>query len=187
VLAEAQFPTLLDLDADGKLLGAKNVSAVVAGDVRGFVASHMPPSLDARQMLSDALAAAKRDNKRVWVQETGTYCGPCHLLTRYLMRNRETLERQFVFLHIDSLRMEHGDEVTKPYHRTPYQGIPWIVVLDSDGKALGDSEGPQSDNFGYPSSPAGVDRFFKLIADTAPSLTAEELATLRADFSRPAK
>jgi hypothetical protein len=185
-VADLKWPALVALDANVTLLGAQTIGTLVSGDVRTFVAEHMPPALDARQLMAVALAQAKQDNKRVWVQETGTYCGPCHRLWRYLVRNRGILDSHFVFLNIDSLRLEHGDEVTKPFHRTPYQGIPWIVVLDAHGQPLGDSEGDGGKNFGYPSLPADVDRFFKLIADTAPGLTPEQIEELRADFSRPA-
>lgn len=185
-VAALTLPALIALDADGKLLGHKslNLMSHIGSDTRAFIAEHLPPQLDAEKLLADALSQAKSEGKRVFIQESGTYCGPCHLLSRYLDRNKEILGRHFVFLQIDSLRLDNGDKVMKPFHRTANQGIPWVVILDADGNSLGDSEGPDGKNFGFPSAPDGIDRFMQLLATTAPGLAADQLQLLRNDLAR---
>lgn len=53
------------------------------------LARHAPEPLDARQLLKEALAEAATSNRPVIVQETATWCGPCHRLAQYLERHRE--------------------------------------------------------------------------------------------------
>jgi hypothetical protein len=186
-IAKLRLPALVALDGQGKLLGTTSLApteSALRGNVRNFVAAHLPPALDAEVMMAAALAQAKRENKRVFVEETGTYCAPCRLLWRYLDRNRQILDPHFVFVRMDSSRAKRGDEVMRTYHRTKGQGIPWIVILDADGVALGDSDGKDGKNFGFPSAPTEIDRFIRLVGETAPRLTAADLEQLRSDLQR---
>jgi hypothetical protein len=56
-------------------------------------------------------------------------------------------------------------------------GIPWVAVLDPDGKVL-------TSFLGFPSDSTGIEEFVELLNKTAPRLTGEELEGLRRDLRR---
>ncbi len=65
--------------------------------------------------------------------------------------------------------------------RTSEGGIPWMAILDSKGKVLATSDGPEG-NIGYPNNPDRIDHFLKMLTATAHRLTSEQLAILRKDL-----
>ena len=61
-------------------------------------------------------------------------------------------------------------------------GFPFIIMLDATGRPLVDSLRPTpkgKENIGYPDSPAEIDWFMTMVQKSAPSLTPQEMATLR--------
>jgi hypothetical protein len=55
-------------------------------------------------------------------------------------------------------------------------GLPFYAILDERGKKIADSNAlPDGVNIGYPVSPAEIAAFRKLLQETAPRLTAEQL------------
>lgn len=85
---------------------------------------------------TEAVAKAKRENKKVFVDCYTLWCGPC----RYMSANVFTADSvgdymnpQFVSIKID---MEHGEgpELQKTFK---VQGYPTFLLLDADAKELG--------------------------------------------------
>ena len=144
------------------------------------LARHAPEPLDARKLMKDALAKAAVSNRRVIVQETATWCGPCHLLARFLERHRSLWEKDYLWVRIDQ-RWHGSDEVMNEIKQGYRGGIPWVAILDSDAQVLATSDGPDG-NIGFPSEQQGIDHFIEMIETTMQRMTETEVAALRTDL-----
>jgi uncharacterized protein YyaL (SSP411 family) len=134
---------------------------------------------DAQTRLADALARAKRENKRVLVEQSGAHCGWCDELATYLDRHRSLIEKDYVWIKIDR-RFAHGEAVIEKLRPKAEGGVPWMVILDSDGKPLITSDGPRG-NFGYPGDIKDRPHFAKMWRTTARRLSEAEIDILLAD------
>src|SRR5690606_5152591 len=145
-----------------------------------LLARHAPEPLDAHELLREALVEAATSNRRVIVQETATWCGPCHMVTRYLEKQRSIWEKDYLWVRIDH-RWHGSDEVMNSLKEDYRGGIPWLAVLDSDGTVLTTSEGPDG-NIGFPSSRADIEHFMSMLNSTRVRLSDDDLKALRADL-----
>ena len=141
------------------------------------LARHAPKRLNARELIEEALAEAKASNRRIFVQETATWCGPCHMLSDYLERERSIWEKDYVWVLID-LRWKENVEVMNEIKEGYRGGVPWFAILDSGGKVLATSEGPDG-NIGFPSDKTGIDHFLSMLDSTKQRMSAEDIAAMR--------
>jgi len=183
----ANSPRIAIVNAEGNVLAWTSVADLIAegGTVSpdrllAFLQPHAPARLDARQLLEDALARARAENKRVLVQQTATWCGPCWLLSRFLDQHRPIWEKDYIWVKIDE-RWEHAREVIDPLRRGAEGGIPWMAILNAEGQVLVTSNGPDGENVGFPSAsePNGIRHFVRMFQTTAQRLTDDDLARLR--------
>jgi thioredoxin-related protein len=92
---------------------------------------------DAKVQIEAALAAAKRQNRRVLIQWGGNWCSWCLLLHDRLKSDKDlakTLRYEYDVVLVDSnnnkeLAAKYGADLKK-------HGVPFLTVLDSDGKVL---------------------------------------------------
>ncbi|MCX7424273.1 MAG: carboxypeptidase regulatory-like domain-containing protein, partial [Planctomycetia bacterium] len=187
-------PMLVVFDVDGKMLANSDVGEI-STDGRidrqrlvDFLKAHAPTPPDAETLLADALASAVREEKRVLVEESGAFCGWCVVLARFLDAHREVLGRDYVVVTIDRDRFAHGGDVMDRVRTAKEGGIPWMAILDAQGKVLVTSDAPGG-NIGYPAKPEEIDHFMKMLGTTAKRLTPDDLAALRKDLeaAEPAK
>jgi hypothetical protein len=146
---------------------------VVLEQLRHFA----PAPLDAQQLLKDALAEATASDRRVLVQETATWCGPCHMLARYLEAHRKLWEKDYIWVRMDQ-RWTGCDEVLDKLQEKRGGGIPWCAILDADGKVLATSDRPEGE-YGFPTEPDEIEHFMQMLQSTKQRLTELDLATLR--------
>lgn len=106
-LPQARQPFQLAIcDANGKKVASSGIEQLCAeGDLSKdkfleLLHKHLPQPRDARKLLDDALGRAKEEGKRVIVQETATWCGPCHMLSRLLDANR-VWEQDYIWVKMD--------------------------------------------------------------------------------------
>ncbi len=136
------------------LLSAPTCVAVTAlwlsfGYGHPAVAQHkpkLPPIYDAKadgnKQIADALAIAKRDNKRVLLQFGANWCIWCHRLHDLfdndpLVSKKLLYEYVLVLIDVDTVDgKKHNEDVDARYGRPSKYGLPTLVVLDADGKQL---------------------------------------------------
>ncbi len=151
-----------------------------------WLRSHKPEFPAARSVLDDALRRATDEDKRVIVQETATWCGPCHMLSRFLKEN-PIWEEDYILVKMDH-RLPGAQELMKEMRDGAQGGIPWFVILDADGTKLATSNEPESgDNIGYPSSESGQDHFAKMLNQTRQRLTEKQVNDLVSKLSGDGK
>jgi hypothetical protein len=181
---DRKTPRLVVFSAGEDQLASVSVEAFRSGDaidveeLVAFLQQHRLPPLNAQQLLDAALAQAKAENKRVFVQETASWCGPCWLLSRFIDDHRETFEKDFIHVKMDHRWTGVGDVMDgiEPDQRG---GIPWFAILDAEGKVLADSNG-QDGNIGYPAAgePEGIQHFLMMLRASAIRLTADDLTAI---------
>lgn len=180
------YPHLTILDADGKVLTNQETGSLEEGDhhdpklVSEFLKKWTPEKIDASKLVSDSLAKAAAENKRVIVRVGTPYCGWCNILAQFMQDHESTFAADYVDIKIDTMRMENGKEVADKLNpEKDYGGIPWFVVLDAKGKTIANSFGPEG-NIGYPYQPNEIAHFMKVIRETRQKLTDEKLSELEA-------
>lgn len=95
------------------------------------------PKRDAARDIDDAVAEAKRTNRRILLEVGGEWCSWCHILDEYFDKHPDltTLrDKNFVTVKINFSDENPNREVLARYG--PINGYPHIFVLDSDGKFL---------------------------------------------------
>jgi thiol-disulfide isomerase/thioredoxin len=185
------LPSLAVLDERNRLVAMK--SAVVgrqdlaadAEQLSKFLEAHAPQYPDAEQLLAAALHRAEREDKKVFLHLSSPFCAPCHRLEQFIAENKAIFDEHYVDLCLDG-RCRHADEVIDRYYKGIALGVPWIAILDAQGKLLANSDGPEG-NIGFPTKPQEIDHFLKMLTSTAPRLSAEQLAELRRDLERRQK
>jgi thioredoxin-related protein len=95
------------------------------------------PKRNADQDIQDAIAEAKRTNKRILLEVGGEWCSWCHRLDEFFAARPELLElrdKNYVTVKINFSEENPNKEVLSRYD--PIPGYPHIFVLDSDGKLV---------------------------------------------------
>lgn len=119
------------------------------GSGHTVVAQHkpkLPPIYDTKadgnKQIADALAIAKRDNKRVLLQFGANWCIWCHRLHDLfdndpLVSKKLLYEYVLVLIDVDTIDgKKRNDDIDARYGRPSKHGLPTLVVLDTDGKQL---------------------------------------------------
>jgi thiol:disulfide interchange protein len=92
---------------------------------------------DGATQIADALALAKKENKRVLLQFGANWCGWCHKLHKLFESDNsiaKKLEASYVVAMID-VNKGHNQSLVTKYGAEGF-GLPFIVILDEDGKHL---------------------------------------------------
>ncbi|MFO1007374.1 MAG: carboxypeptidase regulatory-like domain-containing protein [Planctomycetaceae bacterium] len=177
------------IEPDGKRIASADEQAISENGqisrekLMALLAAHSLTPFNAETVLSDALAQAKKENKRVFLQETATWCGPCWLLSEYLDKHRAIWEKDFIWVKMDH-RWEHCETVMESLRKGAQGGIPWIAILDSDGKPLVTSNTAKGENIGFPSDDTGRQHFRTMLEKTAVRLTPDEITHLMSGLEK---
>jgi C-terminal processing protease CtpA/Prc len=95
-------------------------------------------SADGAKQIADALAVAKKEKKQVLLQFGANWCGWCHKLHKLCQTDADIaakLKEDYVIVLID-VNKGRNEDINKRYDNPTRFGLPVIVILDSDGKAL---------------------------------------------------
>jgi thiol-disulfide isomerase/thioredoxin len=174
-------PYLVVLDGDGKIVTRQETGALEEGDhhdpskVKAFLQTNLAAPIEARTVLTEALARAASEDKRILLHFGAPWCGWCHKLDDFLASPgiAKLVAKDYLDVKIDTERMPGGQSILEEYCKKP-GGIPWTVILDSQGKALVNSDGPQG-NIGYPAEPHEIAHFLVMLKQTLRTLSADDL------------
>ena len=177
-------------DADGNLVDTAETGDLMQdGEISqekllGFLKKHAPTPLNALTLYDEALAQAKRENKRVIFQETATWCGPCWMLSRFLDKHRSDWEEDYLWVKMDH-RWTGAQDLMRDLRGDAEAGVPWWIIVDADGKKLATSNMPSGENIGFPSSAEEIKHFQTMLEQTAQRLSAEQIRSLAKDLQKP--
>lgn len=111
------------------------------------------------ERVQEALKTAKAENKHVLLMTGGNWCGWCHLLHGVFETNEDIhtlLGSEYVVVMIDTAADKN---VMEKWAIEP-QGVPYLTVLDAEGKKLTDQETASLED-GPKHDPAKVMAFLK--------------------------
>ncbi|HLN33175.1 MAG TPA: thioredoxin family protein [Gemmataceae bacterium] len=115
---------------------------VAAKDIKTKAAAKPKPyneKADAQADLQAALKRAKSDNKRVLIQWGGNWCSWCVLLHERFTTDAELRRKllyEYEYLPIDVGHNDKNKDIVERCQATLSKGVPYLTVLDSDGKAI---------------------------------------------------
>ena len=127
--------------------------------------------------LAEALQRAAAEIKRVIVQETATWCGPCWMLSRFFDDQRSLWGKDYVWLKLDH-RWAQAREVAAELRGTPVAGIPWCGILDADGKLLASSLRADGEGIGFATGYDGRQHIRRMLESTAIRMTPEQITAM---------
>jgi len=84
------------------------------------------------------------------------------------VKNSPLFEDNYEIIAIATDKMEGGQGMFDQMKKDRSGGMPWMVILDGDGKELTTSVGPEG-NVGCPVKPSEVDYFVEMIKSTSSS------------------
>jgi outer membrane lipoprotein-sorting protein len=95
--------------------------------------------------LHEAMAIAKKSNRKIFVDFMATWCGPCKMLEREVLNTSDfkKLGNKLVFLRID---VDEQKDVARTYK---IEAMPTQMVLDSNGNILAQTVGYGGPNAFY--------------------------------------
>jgi thiol-disulfide isomerase/thioredoxin len=190
-------PYLTVLAADGSVVTNHDSGSLERGPgqpghdpakVLAFLTENQAGYLAAADLRRDALAAASKDGRRVFLHFGAPWCGWCHKLEDWMARPEiaALLAKDFVDCKIDVDRTVGGKELLQATRGHESGGVPWFVFLDKEGKVLASSDGKQG-NIGFPAAPEEIAHFGDMLRQAAVHLGTEEIATLVASLQPPSK
>jgi thioredoxin-related protein len=95
------------------------------------------PKRNADQDIRDAIAEAKRTNRRILLEVGGDWCSWCHTLDNFFEAHPELTalrNKNFITVKINFSEENRNQEVLARY--APIPGYPHAFVLDADGNLL---------------------------------------------------
>ncbi len=140
--------------------------------------------IDAQQRLDAALLRARREDKRLFVVVTGEHCGPCIFMSRFLDRHQAILKQDFIIVKFWRDHDARSDAVIQRIRAGKPGGIPWVAILDSNGKVLTTGNDAAGKNLGFPNKPEGIASFMEMISSTSRRITPKQLVQLEESLQR---
>jgi thioredoxin-related protein len=97
------------------------------------------PTADAKADIATAIALAKKENKNVFLQIGGNWCGWCIAFDKKVNENEELkkiLNENYVVYHLNYSKENTNSEILKELAYPQRFGFPVFVILDADGNRL---------------------------------------------------
>jgi thioredoxin-related protein len=144
----------------------------------------------ASAVLEKAYQQAKKENKKVLVIFHASWCGWCKKMDNNMTTDatKKLFDDNYVVAHLTvqespknkNLENPGGDEVLKKY-KGAQAGLPFWLILDSNGTLLADSFNEKGENSGCPSSPEEVADFVTKLKKTS-KLNDKQLVVIKETF-----
>lgn len=97
------------------------------------------PDADAQKEINEAVKTAKLENKNVFIQIGGNWCGWCKLFYELTTRDEDLknyLAENFVTVHVNYSKENKNEEVLANLDFPQRFGFPVFVILDKNGKRI---------------------------------------------------
>lgn len=97
------------------------------------------PQADAKKEISDAVAKAKAENKHVFIEIGGNWCGWCKLFFELTSRDEDLknyLAANYETVYLNYSKENTNSEVLAGLDFPQRFGFPVFVILDGNGKRL---------------------------------------------------
>jgi hypothetical protein len=151
--------------------------------IRTAVPSSQSSGSEAEKLLAAGLARAKRESKRVFFHATGAGCHPCFLLDRFLEENHDLFQTDFVEVKVelkdvDFREVANGFALLLRLRNSRYDGVPWIAILEPDGRVVTTSDRPSGKNAGFSVKPEGIRDFMQMLRKGIKRMTPAQLAQI---------
>lgn len=185
------IPYLTVLDAEGRMFanfsvkpfesrGANGTFSYDLAAVTKFLNANKATPVPAQSKLEKALATAKRDEKKVYVHFGAPWCPWCHKLDDFLARNdvAEVLGRDFVVVKIDIDRNPGGQPMLDRLSDKKSDGLPFSVIVGSDGQVAAPGIDVEGQNFGFPVETTEREGFALMLKKAAKNLTPKQIDEL---------
>jgi len=170
---------------------------LLVGSITSLFAQKAPASAD--EIMKEALADAKKQNKKVLVMFHASWCGWCHKMDTSLndASVKKFFDDNFVIRHLvvfesdgkKNLENPGGQDMLEKYEGKD-QGIPFWLIFDQGEKLLADSRmkaivnGVEKlQNTGCPASKEEVEYFIEVLKKTT-TLTEDQVEKIRVRFRR---
>ena len=95
------------------------------------------PSRNAAKDIKNAIAEAKKTNKRIYVDVGGEWCIWCHRIDEFYETHKDLysyLKKHYVFVKINYSKENKNEKVLSKYPKI--EGYPHVFILDKNGKLL---------------------------------------------------
>jgi thioredoxin-related protein len=148
------------------------------------------PTADA--VLKKAYAQAAKENKKLLIIFHASWCGWCHKMDASLNDSsvKDFFDKNYVITHLtvqesdDKKNLENpGAQALNEKWGGGNQGLPFWVVLDQNGKVLGDSQMKPGENVGCPANAEEVAHFINVLKKTS-SINESEIAAVEKRFRK---
>lgn len=132
--------------------------------------AQQPPA--ASDVLKEAYATAAKEHKKVMIIFHASWCGWCRKMDSSLndASVKDFFDKNYVIRHLTILESKGKEALESPGALElnkkwggENQGLPYWVVLDKNGKILGDSQRIPSENVGCPAQPEEVAHFITVL------------------------
>ena len=97
------------------------------------------PSADAKTDITNVVVIAKKENKHVFLQIGGNWCGWCIAFDKKVNENEELkkiINENYVVYHLNYSKENTNSEILKDLGFPQRFGFPVFVILDAEGNRL---------------------------------------------------
>ena len=97
------------------------------------------PDADARAELDSVVARARKENKHVFIQIGGNWCGWCYIFHNFCKNDEEIstlINKNYVPLKINHSRENQNAALLASLGYPQRFGFPVFVIVDQDGKVI---------------------------------------------------
>jgi thioredoxin-related protein len=174
-LARTRIPVVTVLDEDGTLLLSEDSGflesrvgrqiGVDVNKVQDFLLRYRAPTRSADTLYATALAAAARVKKCLLLHFEAPQRPGCEALEEWLdaPEVRNVLEKDFVVQKIDARRTLGGFELLGRLRDPDSKGLPWMAVLDPEGRLVATSDAAGCENIEFPQTDEAIAHFGSML------------------------